>query len=425
MTTIDTVTHASLVPTASPVHSAPPEGQDDAVFERLRGLPQLLLTSGQTLPNMLSLHELGASGYVMLCTREESPERLRSICSAFGYRELSEPILVDALDERRTELAVREGFRRLTEQHPEASWVLNTTCGTKPACLGATRALGAPDANVPGLAGSVYYDSGLRSAVPGWSRVAQRSLRHPLGVAELLQANGILPQSHAGPVPAGVSYTFALSAAPTAEDRAAARAIAHDPRGPLEIGSKRRGQTLSNQDARELMERYVRGAQGQGYLGKSPANFFNGLWLECYVYDVLDRHRASGALPIDDVQMGVKLQRVSAEGRPAGTSETDTDLDVCWSTRNLFSYLSCKSGAVDELPDEVFEVCARRKPVGGTFGGGALFHVHQAEQLGRDKQRWLARADKTASSLGVTLLGGELLRNETALVERLAGLRRR
>jgi len=397
---------------------------DETLFEPLHGLPQLLLTSDQTLPNLLSLRELEASGFVLLYTHEKQPDRLRSICASFGFRELAEPIRVEALDDRRTELAVREGFQRLRAMYPEKSWVLNTTGGTKLACLGATRALGAPDANVPGLAGTIYYDGGLRSTAPGWQRTAVRPLRQPFGVADLLKANGILPHDKASSPPPGIGYTFTLSPAPTAEDRAVARAIASDIDGPKKIGQMRRGLNISTADAGKLAGRYAPGPHGQGYLFKSPADYFNGKWLECFLFDVLDRHRASATLPVDDLQMEVKLQRPPSAGRTTRPGDTETDLDICWSSRNFFTFVSCKSGAVSELQDEVFEVHARRNHAGGTFGGGALFHVHESDRLGSG-QNHLERARRTAELLRVTLLDGNLLRDEEALLRALSRIQRR
>lgn len=389
------------------------KAEGNQVFEQLRGLPQILLASGQTLPNVLAMRELGSREYMILRTKDVFPDRLRAACASFGFEELAPPVLIESHDALVTERVVRAAFDGLMQQRPETRWVVNLTGSTKLATLGTALALGVPGTYAQGLAGAVYYDKGIYAMVPGGECMSFQPISRPLSVEEALRANGLMPVPTRGlPAPVTNVFTFSIKANPSPEDIKVAREIARDPDRFDTIGDVRQGKSeLSPQDVQTLAARYVKESQGEGHLGKKPGDYFNGLWLECLLYDVLSRSRDE--LKIDDVQMGVVLHRTNQNNDP------DTDLDVCFTYQNVLHFISCKTDKVEKMLDEVYEVAVRRQQAGGTFGAAGLMHWCELDRLGDKNLAHAKRAQKAAEQLKIALLLGDSLHSKQVLMTAL------
>jgi hypothetical protein len=376
------------------------EGGDDPV-RRLEGLPQLLLASGQTHPNVLAMMELRAQGYVILHTTQQPPERLdRAVRSVVtGAHPLDEPLSIDAHDQGAIADAVGARLPMWLKAAP--GWVFNATAGTKQMVLGVLRAL----QGWGGLAGYCYVDGQtLYAPDPGQPRDPSRKLAVRLDVEQLLLAHGIA-RTMAPPRPAEC-LLYDVAREPTAAERVIAgrMGVSVNVAEPA-IGRLHRG-SIPRQAAEGFLERYRAGLALPASF--SPSNFVDGWWLEHRVFDILERNRAS--LGLDDVRWSVKLHREDELGRVKDV----TDLDVCFTASNRFFFVSCKTSAADGLRDEVYEVEARKRQVGGGFGAGILVHWHP------ETNEHARQAENQAHLFGVPVLDRRHVENERELCSAIA-----
>lgn len=339
-------------------------GHEGGVFDSLRGLPQVLMASGQSLPSILAMRELGATECVIFHTKEESPRRLQRACAALGFREIASPIEIPGYDAREVERIARRVRGEWMKDQRRV--VLNYTAGTKQMAFGLLRGLGNGDDRGP-VAGAVYTDRGRTMYAHRGGRDEQRTVTTRLSVAELLAAHAIVEWD---PARRGVhrigEMVFRRGAVPTKTDVAVARAIAADVDGfARRWQAARTGQHARHRDvALDVLAEY-------GVPTSSPPqNFANGDWLEAFAWGALDAARA--ALNINDLCWSVKVERIDDRGLPSAL----TDLDVCFASGNNLFFVSCKTEAVENLSDELLAVATRQGQFGGTFGRGMLLHWH-------------------------------------------------
>ena len=160
------------------------------------------------------------------------------------------------------------------------------------------------------------------------------------------------------------------------------------------VAHRRDGQGfVPNSDLPAAWKRLAIEPYSRGVLACSPNALLGSLWLEVWAWSVLHENRAQ--LGIDDVRWGVTVHRPGGQG-------AETDLDVAFSSENRLHFISCKAAAADGLQDEVFEVEARRRPIGGAFAAGMLAHWHPpAGAAGGDADKCVRRAERAAQYLAV------------------------
>lgn len=358
------------------------------------GLPHVVIHSGQTLQNVLPMLELGATEVLVIHSESLRPDALVAATSAFGVR-LVRSIVVPAAERSRVAAALSAERSRIRDDFPQG-FVLNYTGGTKAMSTGALDAL-------ESLASSSFYMDGRRLWFHGASGDERRDFARRLGVPEVLQAHGIMDAAR-GPAP---GIRFAIGASPTPDALAVVDAIRSHMRQFLAWSEPRRdgnGVLLPAAlgDAWRLLG--IR-EKTRAQLGRSPLAFLGSFWLEAWAYRLVTEH--AHALGIDDARWGVRIVRAD------GTDETD--LDVAFAAGNRLHFISCKAAAAEGLQDEVFEVEARRRPLGGVFATGMLLHWHDPANKG--SQRAVRAARHVA--VPVTVLDRSHLLDEPAFVAAL------
>jgi len=383
------------VPPWEPVVATP----SGSTFDALQGVTQVLMASGQTLPSILAMKELGTRECVIFCTPEEKPRRLMRACEASGIRVLEAPIEIPGYDAREVERRARQVRDRWAREGRRL--VLNYTAGTKQMAFGLLRGLGNGDLPGP-VVGAVYTDRGRTLYAHHAGRDEHREFRCRLGVTELLAAHGILPWSRGGGFLEREQVSRPDQPVDPA-DAALAGRIAADVDGFDARWSavRKRGQHRIRVEAERALAPY--GAPSTVV----AEGLANGTWLELYVWGVLQSARAE--LAVDDVRWSVMIQRIDAAGHPSPV----TDLDVCFTSRNNLYFVSCKTEAPEGLGDEILAVAKRQNEFGGTFGRGMLLHWHPESV---QKVPGLVAA---ADVLRIPVVGREGIKNPKRLVDAL------
>ncbi len=360
----------------------------------LKGLPHLLFASRETIPNIIGMKELDSRHYALLCTMEMGPERLRAICRSFGFTELTEPILIDAIDTDATEGALRPAIPMLSNASP-AGWVWNFTPGTKQMMIAVMRGLSINESSSTPIRGSIYINTRGEGTVSVLDPACVTNLRTRLNVQELLVAQGILPGTEHQKEPSPFVYNLP-------EDRTmmkppwpaiASEIIKNLERYACEISTIR----ASKSNRTHLGTRYMKllkdlnlepcllsGFPFSDVQEKCLASFMNGKWLEIYLYSVLDELRKEGH--IDDVIWSLGIQKWESADLSYSQS---TDIDVSLTVRNNFCHISCKTVLKADIKDELLRIFTWKSLFGGAFGKGIIVHLsdrgmhHQsfAEQL--------------------------------------------
>lgn len=351
--------------------------KDDNPFSGLIGLPHLLFASGQTIPNIIGMKELAADGYALLYTKEFGYERLRSICTAFGFKELVHPILIDAIDTHATEKTVRETLPRLLSASP-SGWVWNFTPGTKQMMIGVMRGLSPVDIHTSPLKGSIYVETGKRGTIslldPGWK--APLSTR--LNPEELLTAHGIFKVGTQEKDVTKFIYTLPTDLTllappwPSIASGISCRLKIFFPEMTRirAIRSDRRSQCRKFMEllkrlgiVANLSDSFLQTDEGE----KTLINFMNGKWLEIYIFTVLDEMKGAGE--IDDMRWSMEIWKWDDTDRIYSKS---TDLDVTFTLNNNFCHISCKTGLKKSINDELLRISSWKRLFGGAFGRGII-----------------------------------------------------
>jgi len=374
------------------------------VFDALQGVGHVLMASGQTLPSILAMKELGATACVIFYTREEAPRRLMRACEAMGIQVIEEPIEIPGYDAREVEHRARQVRARWLREGRR--FVLNYTAGTKQMAFGLLRGLGNGD--VPGpVVGAVYTDRGRTLYAHCAGRDEHREFRCRLGVTELLAAHGILPweKGRRGEFRKGEQVSRPDQAVDRT-DAALARKIAADVDAfdAQWRAVRAKGQHRSRGEAERALAPY---GVPSTLVAEALAN---GTWLELYVWHVLDA--AQVELAVDDVRWSVTVNRIDAAGNPIAV----TDLDVCFTSRNNLYFVSCKTEAAEALGDEILAVAKRQNEFGGTFGRGMLLHWH-AESVQR-----VPGVVAAADVLRIPVVGREGVKDPRRLLDALRAM---
>ncbi len=379
-------------------------------FSGLEGLPHLVVASGQTLPNVIGVRELRATGFLCLHTKAEPADRLAGTLIRSGAHPLASPVVIDALDTEAIETVLRSKLAEWRALCPRG-FVWNYTPGTKQMLLGCLRglAVGTPESILRGAISVDTANGLLRLDQPS----AARPFRVHLDVASLLDGHGI-PRWMPG-IARWRGYAARLRDDSDDELRFRQASLSILPHlGAIEtrLGGMRRGRVgLSSPNDlarvfRDLPEVF-------SYLHElpptfKPGNVLNGVWLEGAVAGALDRLRADGR--VDDVQRAVELLVHDRTGW-----KVDTDLDAVTTVENRLTYFSCKTDSIEACKEELFQIVAR-KEVGGTFARGVLVHWHAP--TAKKAQALQARA----ALLGITVLDRRALADERTLENALADL---
>lgn len=363
-------------------------------FSPLKGLPHLLFASRETIPNIIGMKELESRQYALLHTKEIGAGRLRSICRAFGFTELTKPILIDAIDTDATENALRPAISRLRDASP-SGWVWNFTPGTKQMMVAVMRGLSINKDSAAPVRGSIYINTRGEGTVSLLDPAFVMNLGTRLNVQELLIAQGIFPKTQHQKEPS--PFVFALP-----EDHTlvkppwpaiASEIIRNLERYACQISAIRR----SKSDRAHLGTSYMKLLEDLNLSShlpsgfplsdrheKSLVSFMNGKWLEVYLFSVLDELRKEGY--IDDVKWSLGIEKWESADL---TYSQNTDIDVFLTVKNNFCHISCKTEQKANIKDELLRIFTWKSLFGGAFGKGIIVHLsdkgihHQsfAEQL--------------------------------------------
>lgn len=368
----------------------------------IKSCPHIVIHSGQILQNLLPMMALGASEFLVIHSSSKKPDGLIQAAKLLGI-DCVDHVEIDYGDVN-TAIAKLNDWRGGKSNFDFSNAVLNYTGGTKPMSLAAVAAWSDQ------VKESVYFDSGALYRTKTGQKWA---ISNKWTVVQLLQANGYADKSSSPNV--SDMPIFQLSSEPSLKMRKAAKRFCSESYMTWlgnTRGKNKRAEISKGTLVPENIVDAIRYAKMELDQVDFKLEFYEAIWLEVWVWDVLTRHKVE--LGLDDVQHSVQIYRINQQN----VSSPETDLDVAFSINGRLGFISCKTSKADELFDEVWEVAVRRAQFGGAFGMGMLVHWHLPAGNKTLSQKSVKKAVEAASKAKpeVVLFDRECLLNENLFV---------